>query len=260
MKNNLLRKCSLYLMLFFITIFANSCSAWDTLKELPGVMDWWEWIVLILLAVFILILILAACGIEWAIAVLAAIIKAIIAVFAALGRLIGWLARFIYDKVLCPLGKWIWPRLAPLWENIKGNVKWDIIKWLLGLLGTGVGGLWGWLFGKGKIKLSCSSSLPMTVTLPGSGSSWCFWKSSLAATIQAAKTEAEANAVKNVNEYLIALADKFDCDEPCVKTVVPPNAVIVPPTTHRITGGNVYYSVSAAANATGTVVINCSRQ
>lgn len=249
-------------VLFFGFILLSSCGAWDTLKEMPSVMDWWEWIVFALLIIFIIILILAASGVESAMAILTAIIKAIVAAMGYLIRGLLWLLRFLYEKILTPIGRWLLPKLKPLWDDIKGNVKWDVIKWIIAFFGiNSIRDLINLFYKGGKIKLPCPSTTtlpPFQFTLDGEGSSWCFFKSSLASAVKAAEQEAENNAIKNMNDALNLTAGLCECSGSCSINVSTPNSSLVPNTTkHIILPGKIIYSIKAKSTATGTITISC---
>lgn len=289
MKNPLTR-LPLAILIVGISLLLVSCSGgtdyWEWAKEFFKGLEWYEWIIFILLIVFIILVILALAGVEWAVAVVAAIIKAFIfilelvwAVLRALYYLIRALLELLIDGLKWLLGwlrGWIgrglawllerFPWLRTLWELVSGNAVWDLIKesagWIRWLI-IAIINFIAWLLGVGQLPgamltIPCGQSMqtpPLRKTAKVTVRDYPFGKSG-AEIRQEAIDEAEKEVQRSLKEDLEKLATLFQCAPGCTPSITV-SITLIPPTTVSVGYYGLFDSYEATATAQGFVTIRC---
>lgn len=255
-------------------------------KEFFRELSWYEWIIFILMIALIVLLILALLGVELAVTVVAAIVKAALflleliwvvlralflvlrgllsALVDGLKSLIGVIRAWLPTVPGCLAGRFPW--LRRLWDLVGGNAVWDLIKeaagWIKQLIGIIIGFL-VWLFGNGsatedKFIIPCGEVFRTPAvrrTARVIVRDYPFGKSG-AEIEQEAIAAAEAEARRVLTEELEALAGRFQCAPGCQATINIA-VTIIPPTTAPMTGYGLFDSYEGTATAEGTLTIRC---
>lgn len=256
------------------TLFLSSCNYFKPIKYLidPEVLkelDWWGWLLIILLAAVIIIA-------GYALIAGVTLYEALLAVLGFIWwliSLIGRLFRWIYTSLVGLLKElYDWIRMAPVfirafmkwWTNPFDTAAEALLKYWIKRIGEGLISIFiFWIWGRTRLtKLNCPETVTLTATTSDTDieTDYPFGKSA-AQVRQDAIDNAESRVKQDLRNQLLDMTQHYSCEcgnRPIIGT---PNVQLVLPTSVKEyrSWRSLWLCISyeATATATGTITIDC---